>query len=254
MAVLDVVARHARCVRPGDEPSSPLEMALPENMSSPDLTRKRTIDDMAVAPAGATAPDRDQPNFKRTLSKTVSPQHGTTESDNDKNCTLTTDEKRATRECHIVAPQGCDPTATPEQICRTMIGKIDALPMLSTGLRTSTMDSTSAESMTSTAEALDNLKTHISIFMKHVLDKMLQKDVEELEILMPLGTYLLAQVTSLAARATGPSPPPPPSPPPLPTPPLPPPSLPPSMTSPSSPPSPPPVSYTHLTLPTIYSV
>jgi hypothetical protein len=66
----------------------------------------------------------------------VSPQHGTTESDNDKNCTPTTDEKRATREGHIVAPQGCDPTATPEQVCRTMIGKIDALPMLSTGLRT----------------------------------------------------------------------------------------------------------------------
>ena len=164
-------------------------MSLPENMSSPDLARKETSDDMAVSPAGTTAPDHDKPNFERTLSKTVSPQHGATESDNDKNCTPTTGEKRATRESHIVAPCGCDPNATPEQICRTLIGKIDAQPLLSTRPRTSTLDSTSAESA---AEALDNLQAHISIFMKTVLDKMMQQDVEELKILMPLGTYLLA--------------------------------------------------------------
>ena len=92
-------------------------MALPENMSPPDLTRKETSDDMAVSPAGATAPDHDKPNFKRTLFKTASPQHGTTESDNDKICTPTTGDKRATREGHTVALHGCDPNATPEQIC-----------------------------------------------------------------------------------------------------------------------------------------
>jgi hypothetical protein len=31
-------------------------MALPEIMSSPDLTRKETSDDMAVSPAGAARP------------------------------------------------------------------------------------------------------------------------------------------------------------------------------------------------------
>ena len=34
----------------------PLLMALPEIMSSPDLTRKETSDDMAVSPAGAARP------------------------------------------------------------------------------------------------------------------------------------------------------------------------------------------------------
>ena len=104
-------------------------------------------------------------------------------------------------ESHIVALCGYDPNATPEQICRTLIGKIDAQPLLSMRLRTSTEDSTTAESMKSTAEALDNLKAHISIFMKTVLDKMLRQDVEELKILMPFGTYLLAQLNSLAACA-----------------------------------------------------
>ena len=170
-------------------------------MSSPDLTRKETCDDMAVSPAGTTAPDHDKPNSECTLSKTVSPQQCATESDYDKNCTPTTGEKRATRESHIVASRCCDPNATPEQICRTLIGKIDAQPLLSTRPRTSTLDSTSAESMKSTAEALDNLKAHISIFMKTVLDKMLQQDVEELKILMPLGTYLLAQLNLLATCA-----------------------------------------------------
>ena len=52
------------------ERSQLLFMALPaENMSSPDLTRKGTSDDMAVSPAGATAHDHDTPNFKRTLFK-----------------------------------------------------------------------------------------------------------------------------------------------------------------------------------------
>ena len=58
----------------------------------------------------------------------MSPRRGAKESDNDKNCTPTTGEKRATRESHIVAL----PNATPEQICRTLIGKIDAQPLLST--------------------------------------------------------------------------------------------------------------------------
>jgi hypothetical protein len=64
------------------------------------------------------------------------------------------------------------------------------------------MDLTTAEIMKKIAETLDNLiKVHISIFMKTVLDKMLQHDVEELKILMPWGTYLLAQLNSLAACA-----------------------------------------------------
>ena len=137
----------------------------------------------------------------RYSSERVAAGRGAKEYENDKNCTPTTGEKRATRESHIVALCGYDPNATPEQICRTLIGKIDAQPLLSTRLRTSTEDSTTAESMKSTAEALDNLKAHISIFMKTVLDKMLQQDVEELKILMPFGTYLLAQLNSLAACA-----------------------------------------------------
>ena len=137
----------------------------------------------------------------RYSSERVAAGRGAKEYENDKNCTPTTGEKRATRESHIVALCGYDPNATPEQICRTLIGKIDAQPLLSMRLRTSTEDSTTAESMKSTAEALDNLKAHISIFMKTVLDKMLRQDVEELKILMPFGTYLLAQLNSLAACA-----------------------------------------------------
>ena len=173
-------------------------MSYPKKMSAPDLTRKETSDDMAVSPAGATAPDHDKPNSKRTLSKTVSPQHGATESASDeKNRTPTTCEKQATRESDVVALCGCDPNATPKQIIKTLIEKIDAMPLLSTRLRTSTMDYT----MKISAEAMDNLTAHISIFMQAVLDKMQQQDVEELKILMPIGTYLLAQVTSLAACA-----------------------------------------------------
>ena len=68
-------------------------MSYPENMSSPDLTRKGTRDDMAVSPAGATAHDHDTPNFKRTLFKSSPLQSGTTDSTIDKNCTPSTDDK-----------------------------------------------------------------------------------------------------------------------------------------------------------------
>ena len=68
-------------------------MSYPENMSSPDLTRKGTSDDMAVSPAGATAHDHDTPNFKRTLFKSSPLQSGTTDSTIDKNCTPSTDDK-----------------------------------------------------------------------------------------------------------------------------------------------------------------
>ena len=185
----------------GEEPSFFPAMSYPEKISAPLLAPDANSIEMAVSPAGAAAVDPDKTNAKRTLFKNMSPRRGAKESDNDKNCTPTTGEKRATRESHIVALCGYDPNATPEQICRTLIGKIDAQPLLSTRLRTSTEDSTTAESMKSTAEALDNLKAHISIFMKTVLDKMLQQDVEELKILMPFGTYLLAQLNSLAACA-----------------------------------------------------
>ena len=105
-----------------------LTMSYPKTMSAPDLTRKETSDDMAVSPAGATAPDHDKPNSKRTLSKTVSPQHGATESASDeKNRTPTTGEKQATRESDVVALCGCDPNATPKQIIKTLIEKIDAM-------------------------------------------------------------------------------------------------------------------------------
>ena len=68
------------------------------------------------------------PSVRYSFKKYVSPRRGAKESDNDKNCTPKTGEKRATRESHIVAL----PNATPEQICRTLIGKIDAQPLLST--------------------------------------------------------------------------------------------------------------------------
>ena len=62
----------------------------------------------------------------RYSSERVAAGRGAKEYENDKNCTATTGEKRATRESHIVALCGYDPNATPEQICRTLIGKIDA--------------------------------------------------------------------------------------------------------------------------------
>ena len=77
----------------GEEPSFFPAMSYPENMSSPDLTRKGTSDDMAVSPAGATAHDHDTPNFKRTLFKSSPLQSGTTDSTIDKNCTPSTDDK-----------------------------------------------------------------------------------------------------------------------------------------------------------------
>jgi hypothetical protein len=73
-------------------------MAFPDNVSSPDITRTRTSEDMAVSPAGATAPDHDQPKFKRTLYKSSPLQSGTTDSTADKNCTPSTGDKRVPRE------------------------------------------------------------------------------------------------------------------------------------------------------------
>jgi hypothetical protein len=69
-------------------------MAFPDNVSSPDLTRKGTSDDMAVSPAGETAPDHDQPNFKCTLFKSSPLQSGAKDSTIDKNCTPSTGDKR----------------------------------------------------------------------------------------------------------------------------------------------------------------
>ena len=103
-------------------------MSYPEKISAPLLAPDANSIEMAVSPAGAAAVDPDKTNAKRTLFKNMSPRRGAKESDNDKNCTPTTGEKRATRESHIVAL----PNATPEQICRTLIGKIDAQPLLST--------------------------------------------------------------------------------------------------------------------------
>ena len=113
-------------VRADEEPSFFPDMSYPEKMSAPHLAPDANSIGMAVSPAGAAAVDPDKTNAKRTLFKNMSPRRGAKESDNDKNCTPTTGEKRATRESHIVALCGYDPNATPEQICRTLIGKIDA--------------------------------------------------------------------------------------------------------------------------------
>ena len=78
-------------------------MSYPEKMSAPHLAPDANSIGMAVSPAGAAAVDPDKTNAKRTLSKNMSPRRGAKESDNDKNCTPTTGEKRATRESHIVA-------------------------------------------------------------------------------------------------------------------------------------------------------
>ena len=82
-------------------------------MSAPHLAPDANSIGMAVSPAGAAAVDPDKTNAKRTLFKNVSPRRGAKESDNEKNCTPTTGEKRATRESHIVALCGYDPNATP---------------------------------------------------------------------------------------------------------------------------------------------
>ena len=79
--------------------------------------------------SGSTEPRQLDSSTARAQER-VAAGRGAKEYENDKNCTPTTGEKRASRESHIVALCGydpnMDPNATPEQICRTLIGKIDA--------------------------------------------------------------------------------------------------------------------------------
>ena len=86
-----------RLSRSGKNPHSSPSMSYPEKISAPLLAPDANSIEMAVSPAGAAAVDPDKTNATRTLFKNMSPRRGAKESDNDKNCTPTTGEKRATR-------------------------------------------------------------------------------------------------------------------------------------------------------------
>ena len=168
--------------------------------------------DMAVSTPGKDASDPDKTTARKALFQSTPKAPDKTENVS----TPSTGEKRHTRENNIMILRGCDPNIKPEQATSLLVKTIEAEPALAktenvTTPATGEKRTSTGESMKSTEEALINLTAHINIFMNHVLDKMLQKDVEDMGILMSYGTYLLAQVTSLAAcaRATCSSPPPP---------------------------------------------
>jgi len=107
-------------------------------MSAPDHAPDANFDAMNLATPGKDASNPDKPAPKKAQFSSP-PANTYNKSKNSTPATL----------------HGCDPTATPEQICRTMIGKIDALPLLSTGLRTSTTSRSRSSSVLHLPRARD---------------------------------------------------------------------------------------------------